>query len=84
MSRTEQRFTRRSSVYTLRLADPSGVTSHVPGIVDQGSGSVSFRAGGDEAATRVATDALTAAGETGPAELTTGLGLHKRTVAVQG
>jgi hypothetical protein len=76
---------RETSPYTLRFPSQEvaeRVAAHLQ-IVDHGAVAITFRAGGDEEAIQVATDALAAAGETGPAELTTGLGTHKRRVAVQ-
>lgn len=79
--------TRETSNYTLRLPDRDSaarVAAHLTQVSDHGGGTtVSYRAAGDAEAIRVATDALTATGETRAAELTTGLGAHKRTVAVQ-
>lgn len=76
----------RSSVFTLEVQDPQAATKLaglLPHVIDHGRVKVSFRARGDQEATRIATEALAAAGEVRPAELTTGLGIHKRVVAVQ-
>jgi hypothetical protein len=76
---------RMTSPYTLRLADPevTEIVAAMLTVTDRGSTTVTFRASGDDEAIRVATEVLAVAGETRPAELTTGLGTHKRRVAVQ-
>ena len=76
---------RRTSPYTLRLADTaaaSRVAEHLP-VTDHGATTVGFRAKNDEEAMEKSTAALEAAGVLEGAWLTTGLGVHKRTVATQ-
>lgn len=80
-------YTRRTSLYTLRLPDQASVVrvagSLRAAVADHGDRAVSYRAGSDEQAIDLATDALEDAGETRPALLTIGLGIHRRDVAVQ-
>ena len=78
---------RRTSVYTLRVqtreqVDALAAVLSAP-ISDHGDLALSWRDTDDASATAVATAALSAAGITGPATLTTGLGVARRTVAVQ-
>lgn len=76
---------RRTSVYTIRLQDQFAADvaafelreANVP-ISDHGDASVSFRAPSDAAAARIANRAV--ATVEGSAYLTTGLGVHRRTV----
>lgn len=83
--------TRRTSVYTIRLGDPRNMGGTVHGlrrqsipISDLGEASVSFRAASDRAALEVTRAALSGRqwvdGFTVEHELTTGLGVHRRTV----
>lgn len=77
---------RRSSIYTIRLTNPGDValvtdclTAAGTPVVDQGDASVSFRAADDDAANRTLDHALS--GYTFPEHIvTTGLGVHRRTV----
>jgi hypothetical protein len=81
-----EKVTRTRSTYTLYLTSQQAtdrIAEALPVVQDYGSRCVSFRADDDKEAMRTATDALAAAGETGGATLTTGLGIHKRLVAVQ-
>lgn len=78
---------RRTSVYTLRVqtrqqVDALAAVLSAP-ISDHGDLALSWRDTDDASATAVATAALSAAGITTPATLTTGLGIARRTVAVQ-
>jgi hypothetical protein len=83
--------TRRTSVYTIRLTDHTdedarrllddvrkSLAWQGVGVADHGDRSISYRAAGDEAAAQIARDAL--AGLSDPWDLTTGLGVHRRTV----
>lgn len=83
--------TRRTSNYTVRFANSPEGQGHaarfasalsVP-VQDHGATAITFRSADDASATETATAALSAAGITAQATLTTGLGVHRRTVAVQ-
>jgi hypothetical protein len=76
--------TRQTSIYTIRLQSPTSVTVTAHGlrhlgiaVCDLGDSSVSFRAGDDETALRIA---RLAAPPTAARTLTTGLGVHRRDV----
>lgn len=77
---------RRTSVYTLHLEDHTTTKAIAHGfptaLQDQGETSLSFRARDDQDARQIAADAL--AGLDDPYTLTTGLGVHRRTVTTQG
>ena len=89
MDETRQNPThRRTSVYTIRLGatTPGLVHTVASGLLDRaiitdlGSRSVSFRAPtGDAGAYQIALDAM--AGVSGEWHLTTGLGVHRRTIS---
>lgn len=83
---TEQTVNRRTSVYTIRTLDVTRVArslraAQVP-IIDQGEESVSFRAPGDAEAQEV-THGIAVRDTAEAWELTTGLGVHRRTVCSQ-
>lgn len=74
---------RRTSIYTLHLpglgaADLASVAERIPVLQDHGSESLSYRAANDAAARSIATYA--AQGVHLPWHITTGLGIHRRTV----
>lgn len=84
-------YTRATSIYTIRLtvvADRAhrreilaAIAAHLPAVLDHGDNSVSFRAAGDASAILIARAAAAAADDWWfCAELTTGLGIHRRTV----
>lgn len=79
--------TRQSSLYTLRVntaSQAAALAAVLPVIQDHGPTHVGFRAADDTDATEQATAALHAAGlDHVAATLTTGLGAHRRDVAVQ-
>lgn len=79
---------RRTSNYTLHLpgstpADLDRLTQTLPPITDRQTHGLTFRATDDETACRVSARAMDEAGlpEETQAHLTTGLGIHRRTVA---
>lgn len=82
---TEQTVTRRTSIYTLRTPHVTHTVARMRSaglpVADQGEASVSFRADGDDAALAVI-ERVAQPWRGGSAwELTTGLGVHRRTVA---
>lgn len=72
---------RRTSLYTLRLADEqtaAAVNTYGMVIQDRGPGTIGFRANNDDHARAEVNDMM--AGLDDPYVLTTGLGIHRRTV----
>lgn len=90
MTTTASPFTRRTSVYTIRIEAAGSVemqqiieqvSAALPNLVDSGESSVSFRTATDDAAAlQIAREATDPVAFWATFRLTTGLGVHRREV----